>query len=130
MKLLYSTETEVRWGDMDAFGHVNNTVFLRYIEDARVQWFMSLSGAWNNPDIAPILAAVQMNFRRPITWPEKLKTEMFVERVGGKSLTIAHRISALDDSEKVYGDGNAVLVWVNREGKPVELPESMRAACS
>jgi len=56
--------------------------------------------------------------------------ELFVERVGGKSLTLGHRILGADESATVYADGNAVMVWVNRQGQSVALPEHIRAACA
>ena len=55
----------VRWRDMDAFGHVNNASYLGYVEEARVQWFRSLGPDWDGAAAAPIMAAVQMNYRRP-----------------------------------------------------------------
>ncbi len=56
--VVFSIETEVRWRDLDAFGHVNNASYLGYIEEARVRWFKSMSTDWANETSAPILAAV------------------------------------------------------------------------
>jgi acyl-CoA thioester hydrolase len=66
MKRVHATDIEVRWRDLDAFNHVNNASYLGYIEEARVRWFHSLSDDWANETSAPVLAAIAMNYRRPI----------------------------------------------------------------
>ena len=125
--LLHRLEMEVRWRDLDAFGHANNASYHGYVEEARVRWFRSLSADWANETAAPILAAATMNHRRPLGWPATIVVELVAERVGGKSVTIAHRIA--DDAGVVYADGNTVLVWVDRDGATLSLPDAVRAAC-
>ena len=127
---LFRLAMPVRWRDMDAFGHVNNATYLGYVEEARVQWFKSLSSDWDGEQSAPILAAVHMNYRRPAAWPLDLAVELFVERIGGKSLTLGHRLTHRDEPATLYADGNAVMVWVDKQGHSVPLPEHIRAACS
>ena len=128
MKPVFESEMDVRWGDMDAFNHVNNASYLRYIEEARVLWFKQISPDWADPDCAPILAAAQMNYRRPIGWPERLRIVMGAERLGGKSLTLGHRIESATQDGVLYADGHTVLVWVDRSGASMLLPDFVRAA--
>jgi acyl-CoA thioester hydrolase len=127
--VVHTLVSDVRWRDMDAFNHVNNASYLGYVEEARVRWFKSLSQDWAGETAAPILAAVTVNYRRPISWPETLRIELIAERLGSKSLTLGHRISAAGDGGTLYADGNAVMVWVDRSGQSVLLPESVRKAC-
>jgi len=128
---LLRTPIAVRWRDLDAFNHVNNASFLTYIEEARLCWFSTLPGPWLDARIAPILAAVQLNYRRPIAWPAALAVELHRGRVGTTSVTLAHRIVAADDADCVYADGHSVLVWTDRAtGKPIALPDAVRAACA
>ncbi len=128
---LLRTVIEVRWRDLDAFNHVNNANFLTYIEEARLRWFQTLPDAWLNADIAPLLAAVQLNYRKPIEWPATLAVELRVERIGNTSLTLAHRIVAEHDAQYLYADGHSVLVWIDRvSAKPITLPDMVRAACA
>jgi len=127
---VFSIETEVRWRDLDAFGHVNNASYLGYIEEARVRWFKYMSADWANETSAPILAAVTANYRKPIGWPETLRVELFCERLGTKSVTLGHRIVSMTAPDTLYCDGNTVLVWVNGAGQSIALPETVRAACS
>jgi acyl-CoA thioester hydrolase len=130
MKSLYKIEIDVRWGDLDAFNHVNNANYLRYIEEARVQWFKSLSKDWSNVDCAPILAAIQNNYKKPIGWPANIQVELFCEHIGTKSLKLAHRITSSADKDIGYADGHTVMVWVNAaSGSTVLLPENILSAC-
>ena len=129
-RLVFRLEIAVRWRDLDAFNHVNNASYLGYIEEARVLWFKSLSADWAVESAVPILAAINENYRRPVGWPETLGVELFTERVGNKGLTLGHRIFSASTPETLYADGNAVLVWVDREGQSVPLPDSVRAACA
>ncbi|HEX4853914.1 thioesterase family protein [Arenimonas sp.] len=126
---VFTLDIESRWRDMDAFNHVNNASYLGYIEEARVRWFKSLSSDWAGETSAPVMASVTVNYRRPAHWPETLRIELFSERVGGKSLTLGHRILSAADPSVVYCDGHTVLVWIERSGQSVPLPDSVRAAC-
>jgi acyl-CoA thioester hydrolase len=129
-KVVHRIAVDVRWGDLDAFGHVNNTCFHRYIEEARVTWFRALSADWASETSAPILAAATVNYRRPIGWPASLVVELLAERIGNKSLTLGHRIASATDPGTLYADGNTVLVWVDGSGATIALPAAVRAACA
>lgn len=129
-KVLARVAMPVRWRDLDAFNHVNNASFLTFIEEARLRWFATLPGPWLDAAIAPLLAALQINYRKPIEWPAALAVELRCERIGNTSVTLAHRIVAEHDSSCVYADGHSVLVWIDRaSGKPTALPEMVRQAC-
>jgi acyl-CoA thioester hydrolase len=127
-RLLLRMEMPVRWRDLDAFSHVNNSTFLTYIEEARLQWFQSLPGPWLSEDAAPVLAASHVNYRRPIEWPAQLAVELYAERIGNTSFTVAHRIVRSDDATVLYSDGSSVLVWIDRSGRPAPLPAAVRGA--
>lgn len=130
MKPLFEIAMDVRWGDMDAFNHVNNASYLRYIEDARVAWFKSLTGDWAAVDCAPILAAATVNYRRPIGWPERLRIHLHAEKLGTKSLTLGHRIESATQDDVLYADGSTVMVWVDGSGASIPLPQNIRNACT
>ena len=125
---LFSLDIEVRWRDLDAFNHVNNASYLGYIEEARIRWFKSLSEDWAGDEAAPVLAAINVNYRRPVGWPEVVRVQLFAERIGNKSLTLGHRIVSATLDDVLYVDGNTVLVWINRAGLSVALPDTVRNA--
>ena len=120
----------VRWRDLDAFNHVNNSKFLSYLEEARLRWMIHLPGEWIDENVAPVVASANVNYRRPIEWPNEIVVELFVERLGNTSLTIGHRIVHADDASILYADGNVVMVWIDKaRGQASPLPEAVRAAC-
>ncbi len=126
---LWVCEVAVRWSDLDSFDHVNNARFLTYIEEARLVWLESLPGQWMDDAVAPLLASIQMDYRRPIAWPATLRIELHAQRVGNSSLTLGHRIVDAADAGCLYGEGRVVMVWVDRAGgRPVALPSFIRAA--
>ena len=130
LRKLIEVPVTLRWRDLDALNHVNNASFLTYVEEARLKWFAQLGGAWFARDFMPVLAAVQVNYRAQLAWPAQVIVELYCERLGNSSLTIAHRILDATDRAKLYSDGNSVLVWVNPvDGKSVALPDVVRNAC-
>ncbi|HST43617.1 MAG TPA: thioesterase family protein [Luteimonas sp.] len=126
--LPFDAALSVRWRDLDAFGHVNNAQFLSFAEEARLQWMQALDGHGIYPEASPEVAAIQMNYRAQLHWPEDLVITLTAERVGTTSLTVGHRIAAASDASRVYADGHAVVVWIGPEGRPVPLPRPVREA--
>lgn len=121
----------VRWRDLDAFNHVNNSKYLSYLEEARLRWMLSVPGQGLDDHVAPVVAAANLNYRRPIEWPAEVDIELFVERLGNTSVSIGHRIVDAKDDSVLYCDGNVVMVWIDREtGRAAQLPEAVRASCS
>jgi acyl-CoA thioester hydrolase len=121
----------VRWRDMDAMGHVNNAKYVSYLEEARVRWMLDVPGVSMSDAIAPVVAATNINYRLPITWPNDVLIELFVQRLGNSSVTIGHRIVDQKDESILYSDGNVVVVWMDtRSGRSAPLPDAIRTACS
>ncbi len=129
-RLLARVPITVRWRDLDAYNHVNNSNFLTYLEEARLVWLAGIEGEWKTDEFTPVLAASQINFRDQIEWPRELVVEVRSEKIGNSSLTLAHRIISAD-GERLYSDASVVMVWINPgTGKSVPLPEAVRAACA
>ncbi len=129
-RILARVPLTVRWRDLDAYNHVNNSTFLTYLEEARLVWLAGIDGEWINAQSTPVLAASQINFREQIEWPGQLVVEILCDKLGNSSLTLGHRIISADE-RKLHSDGSVVMVWVNPvDGRPVPLPKAVRAACS
>jgi acyl-CoA thioester hydrolase len=127
---LFRMPIALRWRDLDAFNHVNNSNFMTYLEEARIRWFESLDEEWVTDTMAPLLAAVQMNYRVPIPYPAEVVVELFADRVGNSSVTIGHAIASADGTT-LHADGHVVMVWVERaSGRPTPLPAAVRRAAS
>jgi acyl-CoA thioester hydrolase len=127
-KLVHSVFIPIRWGDMDAMGHVNNTVYFRYMEQARVDWahaFVRSTGGQAYADDGPLIVNASCTFSLPLTYPGEVEVRMFLGRPGRTSVESYYEIWM---GGKQYADGTAKLVWVNvTTGRPVPLPESLRA---
>lgn len=128
-KALFVAEMSVRWRDLDAFNHVNNATYLTYLEEARLQWLRHVPGPWFSERSMPVLAASELNYRRPIEWPAQLAVELYAARMGNSSMTVAHRIVDATDPETLYSDGHVVMVWMDpSSGTSVVLPDCIRQA--
>jgi acyl-CoA thioester hydrolase len=125
---LFRMPLQLRWRDLDAFNHVNNSNFLTYLEEARIRWFDSIGEDWVTDEFAPLLAAVQLNYRMPIPYPADVVVELYVDKVGTSSVTIGHGIASADGAT-LYCDGHVVAVWIDRaSGRPRALPGAIRNA--
>lgn len=125
--MLIETTIPLRWRDLDAYNHVNNSVFLTFLEQARIEWFETLDEPWMDDHSAPVVASATLNFKRPIAYPAQVAVELFTDKLGTSSVVIGHRIVAADGT--VHCDGQVVAVWVDRQtGKPTPLPPGVRRA--
>lgn len=127
----FSCELDVRWGDLDAFGHVNNAVYLAYLEQCRSAWMNSLPCHWQDGDAGPVIANVNINYRRPVHWPERLVVTLKPESPGRSSIKLHSEIRSNPEAKDVepirYADAVVTLVWIDREsGESVPLPASIR----
>lgn len=130
MTPIFAFEMDVRWRDLDALGHVNNSQFLSYIEETRVKWFNAMQDSWQDAESAPVVAAIHVDFRQSILWPERIRIELFAEKRGAKSVTIGHRICSTQNHAQRYAEGYTVLVWIDRQGQSTLPPDYVAALFS
>ena len=127
-KLVHTSHIPIRWGDMDAMGHVNNTVYFRYMEQARVDWthaFARNLGRDAYADDGPLIVNASCTFLAPLTYPGEVEVRMFLDSPGRTSVESHYEISM--DGRK-YADGAAKLVWVDmKTARPIPLPDPLRA---
>lgn len=119
---------EVRYGDLDPQGHVNNARFLTYIEQARVVYYKHL-GLWEESsfiDFGAILAEVRVTFLVPIHWGEPVRVGMRITRLGNKSMTAEYCLKNTENGT-VYATSMAVLVAYDyRQACTIPVPEDWR----
>ena len=120
--------TPVQWGDMDAFEHVNNTVYLRWFESARIAYFGTVEIAKTSAELGarPILARATVDFRRPVTFPDTVHTAATVTKIGTTSFVMGYRVT----SEKlgaVVAEGEGVIVMIDpASGKPTPISDELK----
>jgi acyl-CoA thioester hydrolase len=124
-KLVHVERIPIRWGDMDAMGHVNNTVYFRYMEQARIGWFDALvpeEEAWKSTGI--VIANASCNFKKPMTYPGTVEVRLFVGALGGSSVPTYYDLVV---DEVVFADGAATVVFIDMaKQKATRIPEDIR----
>ena len=128
MKLVHVSAMPVRWGDMDAFGHVNNTVYFRYMEQARIEWMESFLDLSVPSTIAPVLVNTQCSFLRSLKYPDQIEVAMFIVSHGRSSFETHYRIFRLGSEKLLCAEGSGKVVWVDSLlEKSVPLPDTVLA---
>lgn len=126
-KLIQTTRVPIRWGDMDAYGHVNNTVYFRYMEQARVEWIESLAVPVRLGGDGPVIINASCTFLIPMTYPGTVEVRTYADPPGRSSVQ-THVEMRIEGDERLYAEGAAKVVWMNtRSGKSVPLPDHVRA---
>jgi acyl-CoA thioester hydrolase len=125
----FEVEIPLRWGDMDAMSHLNNVVYFRLMEEARIQWFAQFGFATTPVGEAPILAHASCDFLQAMTYPGTAVVRQNVTRVGRSSVEMSITIEKREDPGVGYANGRAVIVWYDYgAGKAAAWPDSVRTA--
>jgi acyl-CoA thioester hydrolase len=110
---------------MDAMGHVNNTVYFRYMEQARISWFDALvpeDEAWKSTGI--VVANCSCNFKRAINYPGTVDVQVYIGELGGSSVPTFYELSI---GGELYADGAATVVFIDmQKQKPIRIPQAIR----
>jgi acyl-CoA thioester hydrolase len=127
-KLLLTTRIPVRWGDMDAYGHLNNTLYFRFFEQARVEWIEQLGfPVRSEAESGPVIIHADCTFLIPVNYPATAEVRLYAGRPGRSSLMTWYELYVEGD-ERMYASGSAKVVWMHVEtGKSAPLPDSVRA---
>lgn len=127
-KLVHTMTAPIRWGDMDVMGHVNNTVYFRYLEIIRLDWMRCL-GQELRPDREGIVVVNAFcNFHKQLEYPGDVLLKMYVSDPGRSSFETWVTIERTDDAGVIYASGGATTVWVDFPAqKSVALPGWLRA---
>ena len=126
--LAYQLTMPVRWADMDVNAHVNNVRFFTYFESARLAWLESVRTRGERNGQGCVVAKATCNYQRPIPYPETVLVNLYAGPPGRTSYTTYYDLLSAADHSIQYGDGTAVMVWVDRaSGKSHPLPDYIRA---
>jgi acyl-CoA thioester hydrolase len=120
----------VQWGDQDAFAHVNNVVFFRWFESARIAYFrrIGLIKHLDGGQVGPILAAATCDYRRSIVFPDTVRVGIRATRIGRTSIGLEHRIVS-EGLKAVAADGTSTtVVYDYAAGRSHPVPDSVRTA--
>jgi len=127
-KLVHEMTIPVRWGDMDVMGHVNNTVYFRYLEIARVDWMQSLGGLPDPQGQGPVIVNAFCNFHHQLAYPDVVLLRMYVSDPGRSSFETWATMARVGQPDIICASGGATTVWVDfPAGRSAPLPDWLRA---
>jgi len=125
--LTFQMVISIRWGDMDAMGHVNNAVYFRYLETLRIEWFQRM-GCIPGPDaVGPVIINAFCTFIRQLEYPGDVLAKHYVGTMGRSTLDTYATLERVDRPGEVHAEGGATVVWTDfKAQKSVPIPDAMR----
>ncbi len=127
-KLTHEMVIPIRWGDMDAMAHVNNTIYFRYMEIIRIAWMDSIGGAADPRGEGFVIANAFCNFIRQLEYPGEVLAKHYVANPGRTSFDTYTTLERTDEPGVLYATGGATTVWVDFPAKrSLPLPAAIRA---
>lgn len=118
----------MRWGEMDALGHMNNVSYFRYFEQARISWFDSLEIDYRPGNEGPILGTISCRYIKPAIYPMEFELTTHAGRPGRSSFLMWHALYNAADPQERFAEVEAVMVWIDiRDGRSRPLPDWLRA---
>jgi acyl-CoA thioester hydrolase len=113
-KIQFTDRFPVRWGDMDAFGHVNNTEYFRYMEQARVNWLFIEKGKIFQPGTSSfVVVTASCAFLKPLYFPATLIIDSWASDIGNSSVLVHHKIRTEESPETIFAQGHAKIVCID-----------------
>jgi acyl-CoA thioester hydrolase len=120
----YRVAIPIRFADIDALGHVNNAVFLTYMEVARTAFWAAQVGPIDVRQIDFVLVRVEIDYRQPVLFDDALSCELWLEKIGRSSFTVGYRFEV---EGALRAEARSVQVFVDLgNGAPKPVPESFR----
>jgi acyl-CoA thioester hydrolase len=119
---------DVLWGDMDAFGHVNNARYFTWFESCRTVYFLRLGLRMDQPSpLGPIVASVSCDYLAPVVYPASLVAGVRVTKIGNTSFSMDYGLWKKDMPDPLLARGTSVVVLFDYVAqKKVRLPNEMR----
>jgi len=126
-KLVYEMVMSIRWGDMDAMGHINNTVYFRYMETARIDWCRSIGCMPEQSQQGPVIVNAWCNFLKQLRYPGDVRVKHHVTTVGRTSFDTYVTMERSDDPGVIWAEGGARMVWIDfASNQSLPLPQALR----
>ena len=115
------TKISVQWGEMDAFSHVNNVMYIRWCETARISLFREIWGETginmkeilDGNGVGPILANFNINYKLPLTYPDEVTIHTNVSQIGNTSFKLNQALFSKKSGNTLVADATSVVVMVN-----------------
>jgi acyl-CoA thioester hydrolase len=126
-KLTYEMVMPIRWGDMDAMGHVNNTLYFRYMEIVRIEWLRGVAGPPDMGGEGFVIVNAFCNFLRQLEYPGDILAKHYVAKPGRSSFDTYITLERTDQPGLPYATGGATVVWLDiPTARSAPLPDALR----
>ncbi|MES2245392.1 MAG: acyl-CoA thioesterase [Pseudomonadota bacterium] len=130
-KLVFEMRVPIRWGDMDAMGHVNNTSYFRYLETVRIDWMHSIGCVPDPLGEGPVIVNAFCNFYKQLEYPGDVLVKMYVSDPARTTFESWGTMERADQPGVIYAAGGATTIWVDFPSqKAAALPDWMRQLVS
>ena len=127
-RLAFEMSIPIRWGDMDAMGHVNNTLYFRYLETLRIEWFHSMGCVPDQIAVGPIIINAFCTFLRQLEYPGTLLARHYIGEIGRSTVDTYATLARSDQPGAFYATGGATVIWTDfKAQKALPLPDWLRA---
>lgn len=124
-KLLHTKKFDIRWGDMDAYGHLNNTNYFLYTQEARFELLRELEIEFDIHGVAPILLSTSFSFKEQVIWPETILVETWLAKIERKKLFFEHVVKSATKKNVIYGTSEALVIWYDFKHKCTIFPRDL-----
>src|SRR5574337_1175680 len=125
--LVFEMTIPIRWGDMDAMGHVNNTLYFRYLEILRIEWLHRLGCVPYREDFGPIIINAFCTFLRQLEHPGDLVARHYIGEIGRSTVDTYATLERTDRPGVLYATGGATVIWTDfKAQKALPLPDWLR----
>ena len=123
------TSLPVQWGDMDAFGHVNNVVYIRWLESARTDLMTAFeSDVTMTPGgYGPILASIRCDYKQQLRFPDTVHIGSRIGRIGKSSVDVEHAVYSEGVGKMAATGVSALVIFDYQNNRPVRIPPALLA---
>jgi len=119
----FTIQRKVYWGDMDAFGHVNNVQYFRYFEDLRTEFFLTHLGGIGIADYKPVAAEISCQFLTSLVYPDELHLGLSIQHIGNSQVIHRYEIFSCQQDQPVATGTTRIVNIDSESGKKASIPE-------
>ena len=122
----------VQWGDQDAINHVNNVVYFRWFESARIHYFEGIRAydVLYSQSLGAILASINCDYRHQLRYPDMVHVGSRIVHIGNSSLQMEHQVISEKDGIIAAEAKSTIVVFNHKENKSCRIPDKVRSAIS
>ena len=130
-KLVFERVVPIRWGDMDAMGHLNNASYFRFLETCRIDWMYAIGCVPDKNGEGPVIVNAFCNFYQQLEYPGDVRVRMYASDPGRTTFETWALMERTDRPDVVYAAGGATTIWVDSPAQKAKaLPDWLRVIVS